>query len=147
MRANNLFQLQGQNSHTATYGEKGDIPNICKFGWYKWVYARDGSEPFPYMTEILGVCLGPAKNEVNEMMQWILNINRQVLPRRYIRTLRPYELSKEAEIANRAVFDAAIKLIHGYSFTVTEKEFEPNPQYFWYEEDHPIPVPEADAVD
>ena len=28
-----------------------------------------------------------------------------------------------------------------------EKEFEPNPQDAWDEEDHPIPVPEADAVD
>ena len=28
-----------------------------------------------------------------------------------------------------------------------EKEFEPNPQDSWDEEDHPIPVPEADAVD
>ena len=32
MTANNLFQLQGQNSHTATYGEQGDIYNICQFG-------------------------------------------------------------------------------------------------------------------
>ena len=28
-----------------------------------------------------------------------------------------------------------------------EKEFEPNPQDAWDEEDHPIPGPEADAVD
>ena len=45
MTAKNLFQLQGQNTHTATYGEQGDISNICQFGWYKWVYARYGSEP------------------------------------------------------------------------------------------------------
>ena len=89
MRANNLFQLQGQNSHTATYGEKGDIPNICKFGWYKWVYARDGYESFTHMTEILGLCLGPAKSEVNEMTQWIININGQVVPRRSLSKLLP----------------------------------------------------------
>ena len=80
MTAKNLFQLQGKNSHTATYGEQGYISNIFQFGWYKWVYARDGSEPFPHMTEILGHFLGPARNEGNELTQWILNINMQVVP-------------------------------------------------------------------
>ena len=61
--------------------------------------------------------------------------------------MRPYELSKDTEIAKRAAFDVEIKLIHGESFTVPQKEFEPNYQDAWDEEDHPIPVPEADAVD
>ena len=111
------------------------------------MYLRDGSEPFPHMTEILGRCLGPANNEGNEMTQWILNINGQVAPRRYLRKLCQYELIKETEISKRSAFDAAIKLIHGDSFTVPKNEFEPNPQYAWDEEDHLIPVPEADAVD
>ena len=80
------------------------------------------------------------------MTQWIPKINGQVVPQRSLRKLRPDELSKETEIAKRAEFDAAIKLIHGDSFIVPEKEFEPNPQDSWDEEDHPIPVPEADAV-
>ena len=67
MTAKNLFQLQGQNAQTATYGEQGDISNICQIGWYEWVYVRDVYEPFPRMNEILGRCLGPEKNEVNEM--------------------------------------------------------------------------------
>ena len=99
------------------------------------------------MTEVLGRCLGPAKNEGNEMSQWILKINGQVVPQRSLRKLRPDKLSKETEVAKRAVFDAAIKLIHGDSFTIREKELQPNPQDAWDEEDHPIPVPEADAVD
>ena len=81
------------------------------------------------------------------MTQWILKIKGQVVPQRYLRKLRPDELSKETEIAKRSAFDSAIKLIHGYSFTVPEKYFEPNPQDAWDEEDHPIPVPESDAVD
>ena len=36
---------------------------------------------------------------------------------------------------------------HGESFTVPEKEHTQNPQDPWYEEDRPIPIPEADAVD
>ena len=99
------------------------------------------------MTEILGLCLGPAKSEVNEMTQWILNINGQVVPRRSLSKLLPAQLSKETEIARRAAFDAAIKLIHGDSFTIPEKQFETNPIDAWDEEDLPIPVPEADAVD
>ena len=56
-------------------------------------------------------------------------------------------LRAETEIAKISAFDAAIKLINVDSLTVLEKEFEPNPQDAWYEEDHQIPVPESDAVD
>ena len=35
MTAKNLFQLQGQTPHFATFGEEGDIYNICQFGWYE----------------------------------------------------------------------------------------------------------------
>ena len=81
------------------------------------------------------------------MTQWILKINRQVVSRRSLRKLRLDDLSKDMEVAKRAAFDASINLIHGDSFTVPEKDFEPNPQDAWYEEDHQIPVPESDAVD
>ena len=40
MTAKNLFQLQGQNYHMATFGEQGDISNICQFGWYEWVHSK-----------------------------------------------------------------------------------------------------------
>ena len=38
MTAKELFQLLGQTPHFATFGEEGDISNICQFGWYEWVY-------------------------------------------------------------------------------------------------------------
>ena len=123
MTAKNIFQIQGQNVHIATYGEQGDISNICQFRWYEWVYARYGSEPFPLTTEVLGHCLGPAKNEVNEMAQWVLKINGQVVPRRSLQNLRPDELANKSEIAKRASFDASIKIKHGDSFTVPDKDF------------------------
>ena len=137
MTAKNIFQLQGQNDHTATYGEQGDISNICQFRWYEWVYVRYGSEPFPLMTEVLGHCLETAKHEGNEMAQWILKINGQVVPRKSLRKLRPNELANESEIAKRAAFDASIKIKHGDSFTVPDKEFLLNPQDPWDEEEHP----------
>ncbi len=36
--AKKLFQLNGTNPHTMTFGAKADILNLCHFGWYKWVY-------------------------------------------------------------------------------------------------------------
>ena len=30
-----LFQLQGSNPCTATFGEEGDILHLCQFAWYE----------------------------------------------------------------------------------------------------------------
>ena len=35
LTANNLFQLEGQNPYMATFGDMGDISNLCQFGWYE----------------------------------------------------------------------------------------------------------------
>ena len=114
----NIFQLQGQNAHMATFRDQGEISNIYQFGSYEWVYARDGSETFPHVAEVLGLCLVPANNEGNKMAQWLLNINGQVVPRRYLGRLRLYGLISEVEISKRVAFNAQIKLSHGKSFTV-----------------------------
>ena len=106
MAAKNLFPRQGHNYHMATFGYQGDISNICRFFWNEWVYAIGGSEPFPHMSEVLGRCLGPAKNEGNEMMQWVLKINGKIVPWRSLRLLRPDELSSDVEISKRDYFDA-----------------------------------------
>ena len=46
---NDLFQLQGQKLHSETFGEEGDISNICQFVWYEWVYFCEttAKSPFP----------------------------------------------------------------------------------------------------
>ena len=80
LTAKNLFQLGGQNPHTATFGTEGDISNICNFGWYEWVYFWNGSSAFPFPTKILGRCLGPSKNEGNEMTQNVLIANGKIVP-------------------------------------------------------------------
>ena len=38
MTAKNLFQLRGQTPHFMTFGEEGDISNICQFSWFKWFF-------------------------------------------------------------------------------------------------------------
>ena len=73
------------------------------------------------MTEFLGSCLGPDKNEGNKMSQWVLNINGQVVPPISLRKIRPDELANESEIGKRAAFDALIKIKHGDSFIVPDK--------------------------
>jgi hypothetical protein len=36
--AKKLFQLNGTNPHTATFGTEADISHLCIFGRYDWVY-------------------------------------------------------------------------------------------------------------
>jgi len=33
--AKKLFQLNGTNPHTMTFGTDADIWNLCQFGWYE----------------------------------------------------------------------------------------------------------------
>ena len=61
-----LFQNNGLTPHAVTFGESGDISNICNFGYYEWVYYRDHGS-FPENKEKLGRILGPIRNEGNEM--------------------------------------------------------------------------------
>ena len=91
MTAKDVFQLQGQTPHFATFGEEGDISNICQFGWYEWVYFRETPAKLPFPAYVLGHCLGPADNDGNEMTQWFLKQNGQIVPRRTMRRLTPEE--------------------------------------------------------
>lgn len=159
----NLFQLRGTNAHTATLGEEFDISNICQFGWYEFVYYRDKATAlYPNQLECLGRCLGPAKNEGNEMAQYILTIKGTIVPRRSVRRLRVDELalSNETEALKRSQFDAAIRQKLGDSFTLPavpvqvgdtdpdEDDFEPFPEDADGEEGSPdTAVPNADLVD
>lgn len=163
LTARNLFQLQGTTPYTATFGEEGDISNLCRFDWYDWVYFWDGSAKYPFPKLSLGRCLGPVKNEGNEMCQAILKQNGKVVPRRSCRSLNAGELaaSNEVEVRKRAEFDAAIKQKLGDSFSLPthvqpqqagDSKDASNPQdetfdpFTGVEEPH-IEVPEADCVD
>ena len=122
LTANNLFQLQGQNPHMATLGEMGDILNLCQFGWYEWVYFRQHTARFPYQKKVLGRCLGPTKDEGNEMAQWVLQQNGQIVPRRTLRRLQQEETSPHNLIkkAKRDAFDDNIKELLGDSVVAVD---------------------------
>jgi hypothetical protein len=118
--AKKLFQLNGTNPHTSTFGTEADISHICQYAWYKWVYYRDAKTSFPYQKERLGRCLGPAKNEGNAMAQWILKENGKVMPRRTLRRLTPAELSpsNEVEMEKRSLFNVAVRGVLGDSVKI-----------------------------
>ena len=97
-----LFQLQVKTPHFATFGKEGDISSICQFGWYEWVYLWETTAKSPFPAHVLGRCLGPAKNEGNEMTQWVQKQNGQIVPRRTMQRLTPEEWARETEIKKRS---------------------------------------------
>ena len=151
LTSKSLFQLQGQNPHSATLGDEGDISNLCTYEWYEWCYYREGKSKFPYPKEMLGRVLGPAKNAGNEMAQWVLKSNGKIVPRRTLRKLRYEELNNNpTETQKRALFDEFITRKFGNSIRPPAKPLQPEEYDFIpYEDDEvePYQVPESDPVD
>ena len=89
-------------------GEEGDISNLCQFDWYQWCYFREQKSDCPLAQEVLGRVLGLAKGEGNEILQWVLKANGNVVPRRTTRPINSSELSSQNEKRKRNVFDELI---------------------------------------
>ena len=107
--AKDLFKLQGSNAHTAVTGEQGDISNLAQYDWYEWCYYRDNTQAFPLNREVLGRTLGPARGQGNEMCQWILKANGNIIPRRSHRPLTVAETHSDVEQKKRDLFDRLIE--------------------------------------
>ena len=123
-----LFSLKGNTPHFDVFGEEGDISNLCQFGFYDWCYFREQKAPFPYGKEVLGRVLGPARGTGNEMCQWVLKANGEVVARRTTRPLRIDEIHSEQERKKRDLFDELVKRRRGTSLTpptVETNDFEP----------------------
>ena len=112
------LKLGGQTAYARTFGDTPDISNLV-WSWYDWCYYRD-DDSFPMPREVLGRVLGPAKNQGNEMAQYVLQINGEVVVRRTLRRLRPDELavSNEVESRRRSLFDTAIQQKLGTSYSM-----------------------------
>ena len=115
LTAKSNFKLHGSTPYTVTTGEEGDISNLCQFGWYEWCYFREQSASFPNNKEVLGRVLGPARGEGNEMAQWVLKANGNVVPRRSPRPLTTAEIHSPTEAKKRKIFDELIERRHGTS--------------------------------
>jgi len=153
--AKKLFQLNGTNPYTATLCDQADLSNLCQFAWYKWVKYWDSPVNFPHQKESLGRCLGPAKNEGNEMANWVLTRNGTVIPRRTLRPLTAGEMSvtNVAEVEKQTEFTSAIRRKLGDSINLpTVSKFPTVKDKFeldLYEDDKFLPmlIPEAEIVD
>ena len=153
----NIFQLEGQNLYMATLGEMGDISNLCNIGWYEWVYFCQNTDSFPYQKEELCRWLGSTNNKINEMCQWILQQNVQIVPRRTLRWLRLEQCSatNDAKANKCASFDAAIKEDLGDSINLvplkpTRVSMDTTNNFYYDEvdeDDYENVVPEADSVE
>ena len=112
LTARDLFQIQGSNPRTATFGEEGDILHLCQFVWYECVYFYDNYSAacFPFLKAMIGRFLGLAKNKGNEMTQWCLKSNGKFVPRRTVKRITAEQLapSNAVEIAKRTAFEDCI---------------------------------------
>ena len=115
LTAKTMFSLHGSNAHTSLSAEEGYISNLCQFGWYDWCYYRDNTERFPFNREVLGRVLGPSSGVGNEMAQWVLKANGEVISRRTLRPLQVDELHCDIEAKKRETFNALIERRHGTS--------------------------------
>ena len=120
-----LFQNNGLTPHAVTFGESGDISNICNFGYYEWVYYRDHGS-FLENKEKLGRILGPLRNEGNEMAQAVVTSKATVVPRRTMRKLTSSELTSESEKIKRSSIDKKIKAALEDSMTFPSKPKAPD---------------------
>ena len=80
MTAKDHFKICGSNPHTFTTGEEGEILSLCQYTWYDWCYYQEHTAHFPYNQEVLGRALGSAKGKSNEMAQWVLKANGNIIP-------------------------------------------------------------------
>ena len=75
------FKICRSNPHPLTTGEEGGISNLRQYGWYDWCYYCEHAARFLFNQEVLGRVLGPAHGEGNEMAQWVLKVNANIVPR------------------------------------------------------------------
>ena len=101
----------------------------------------------------MGRCISPSKNEGNEIAQWVLKNIGKIVPQLTIRKLTQDELVRESEIKKRDGFDAAIKILYGYSFTLPTRtrvrgKYQEADDAFYLTFDEISPeIIEADIVD
>ena len=76
-------------------------------------------QAFHLPSHVLGRCLEPDNNEGNEMLQWVLKLDGEIVPCQTMRKLTTGELVCESEVMKRADFDAATKQLYSKYFTLT----------------------------
>jgi hypothetical protein len=106
--AHDLSVLEDEVPETLMTGSTTNIYDLCKFGWYDWVYFWDTSVSFPNNKETLRRYLGPAPDIGSVMAARILKENGEVVVCTMLRPLLQEEILREKEKEERIRFDKAI---------------------------------------
>ena len=145
--AKDSLNLDGQNAQIVTTGDVPDISNLCRFGFYQWVYYWDNKHGFPEQKRRIGRALGPSRYEGNSMAQYILQENGRVVPRRTVRAIPPEHLRTDIIKQRMKTYDVNIKNKLGDSMTMpTPEQLKAPCDWVPYEDDEvsPIEMPEND---
>ena len=116
------IKIRGSNPHMETFRDQGNISNLCQFQRYDWCYFRDHKAPFPHNQEVLGRVLGPAREEGNELAQWVLKSNGNVVPHQTVWQLQLAELHSNTEKQKHAIFDVLIERRWGSPMSKPNKD-------------------------
>ena len=84
-------------------------PTYVSFGGISGATSATTRPPFPTTKKCLVVFLVPSGGEGNELSQWVLKSNGNVVPRRTVRALQLDEIHSDTEKRKRDVFDALIE--------------------------------------
>ena len=124
--ARDHIKIRGMMPHTATTGEKGDISNLCQYKWYDWCFYREHTVKFPHNQEVLGHVLGPARGKGNEMAQWVLKANGNVVLRCSLQPLQVSEIHSPSKVWKWETFDHLIKRRWGTSINPLKEPVKTN---------------------
>ena len=105
------FKLHGTNAYTLLNRDQGDPSNICQYKWYDWCYFRREKDKSPFNTEVLCRVFGPTKGEGNDMAQWLLKANGNIVPIRTLIPLNVVDIHSPVKINKIDTFDVLIKRI------------------------------------
>eukprot|EP00957_Ditylum_brightwellii_P126095 9612311-Ditylum_brightwellii.AAC.1 len=147
-----ICHVNGTTPHTALTGEEIYLSNLCTFEWYEWCYFREQKMSFPFNKEVLGCILGPTKGEGNEMAQWVMKGNANVVPHQTSRSLNVAELNSETKIRSHKNFNLMIERRWGLpiypSSETTPNNWDPYEDNEDDEDDDEIakPLPEVDET-
>ena len=94
---NNVFELKCEVPRTVMKGETANIPHLCEFGWYDWVYFRDNAVAYPDDKWVLGRWLGPSTDIGPTLCAKILKENGMYVYRSSYRHLTEDEVNSPEE--------------------------------------------------
>ena len=84
---------------------------ICQYKWYDLCYFQATKENFPFNHEVMVHVIGISKVEGNQMAQWVLKYNVNVVPRRTLTPKDVAEIKSHVKINKIDTFYALVQSI------------------------------------